>query len=100
MKNRMPPWAARKKSRNSPETQKNAFKFEVNEMLCTHALTGTKRLRCYWDQSALSQGEWDVPLLGKYQGISIESLINDPHKEGIILMHWDMFNEYAMNLKK
>ncbi len=71
----------------------------MNETLTTYSLTGTKLLRCYWDQSALLQGEWNVPLLGKYEGLSIDSLINDPHKEGIILMHWDMFNEYAKFLK-
>ncbi len=48
--------------------------------------------------SALA-GRMECPLLGRCQAMYIDSLINDPHKEGIILMHWDMFNEYAMYLK-
>ena len=54
-----------------------------------------KLLRVYWDQGALLEGEWNVPLYGKYEDKPVEDIIDDPDKEGIVLMDWVTWSKYA-----
>ena len=75
-----------------------ALQFRRNDLLVTHSATGTKLLRCYWDQSALLAAEWNVPLLGKYQNKDIDLWIDDKEKHGVVLMDWDTFNACAPKL--
>ena len=51
-----------------------------------------KLTRRYWDQSALLQGEWDVPILGRYEGLPLRSQVDEGEaKTGVILLDWDNF---------
>ena len=82
----------------SEDERTMSFQFNQNALLTTHSTTGTKLLRCYWDQSALLQAEWNVPLLGKYENKDIDLWINSNEKEGVVLMDWDTFNQNAPKL--
>ena len=65
---------------------KMSLQFKQSRLLTTHSTSGTKLLRCCWDQSALLQAEWNVPLLGRYENKDIGLWINSNEKEGVVLM--------------
>ncbi len=67
----------------------------MNSNLTTKGSNGAPLLRCYWDQGALRQAEWNVPVCGKYLIIILDSIISDEEKEGVILMDWHTWNEHA-----
>ena len=46
------------------DQEKLQLRFVLNESITDLSDKGTKLTRCYWDLSALLQGEWDVPIIG------------------------------------
>ena len=40
---------------------------------------------------AILQGEWDVPILGKYEAKLWQAVVNDDAEQGIIPMDWETF---------
>ena len=70
----------------------------MNRHLSTHSSEGTALKSLLLGAGALSAGEWNVPLLGKYEDLPMDERINDPDKEGIILLDWRTWMEQGPHL--
>ena len=75
--------------------EKRQLRFEMNEYCTDIRDKGVPLTRCYWNQSALLQSEWDQSILGKYDGIPWMVVITGRGENGGIPMGFAIIMEHG-----
>ncbi len=77
------------------DREKLQLRFAQNDYTTVVSDKGVKLTRCHWDQSSLLQSEWDVPIMGKNEGLPWQSVEGMDDKRWVILMDRAAFLAHA-----